>query len=140
MAALNLDGLDGALVLVDAAPIVYVVERHPVLAQRFTPLFEAEFAGRLQLAVTTVALAEAMAGAFSRDDEAGAQRLRAVLESWRIVDLDSDIAEAAARWRASSRLELPDAIQVASALAIGAAALATHDRDFRRIKGLRIIS
>jgi predicted nucleic acid-binding protein len=42
--------------------------------------------------------------------------------------------------RASYRLKLPDAIQVASALAINAAALVTHDRDFSRLKELRVLS
>jgi predicted nucleic acid-binding protein len=51
-----------------------------------------------------------------------------------------DIAEAAARLRASLHLRLPDAIQVASALTINAAALVTHDRDFSRVRALPIIS
>jgi predicted nucleic acid-binding protein len=51
-----------------------------------------------------------------------------------------DIAESAARLRASLRLKLPDAIQAASALAINAAAIVTHDRDFSRVHSLRVIS
>ena len=38
------------------------------------------------------------------------------------------------------RLKLPDAIQAAAALAIGAAALVTHDRDFKGLFELRILS
>lgn len=49
-------------------------------------------------------------------------------------------SESAARLRASFRLELPDAAQAASALAINAAALVTHDRDFSRVRSLRVIS
>jgi predicted nucleic acid-binding protein len=56
------------------------------------------------------------------------------------IALDTDIAESAARLRASLRLKLADAIQAASALAINAAALVTHDRDFSRVRALRIIS
>jgi predicted nucleic acid-binding protein len=57
-----------------------------------------------------------------------------------VVDLTADIAESAARLRASLRLKLPDAVQAASALAIGAEALVTHDRDFSRVRSLRIMS
>jgi predicted nucleic acid-binding protein len=32
-----------------------------------------------------------------------------------------------------------DAVQAASALAINAAALVTHDRDFSRVKALRVL-
>jgi predicted nucleic acid-binding protein len=49
-------------------------------------------------------------------------------------------AESAARLRSSHGLRLPDAVQAASALAVGAAALVTHDRDFANVKGLRILS
>ena len=42
--------------------------------------------------------------------------------------------------RASLGLKLIDAVQVASALKINAAALVTHDRDFSRVHSLRVIS
>ena len=50
------------------------------------------------------------------------------------------IAETAARLRASLRLKLADAVQAASAVAINADALVTHDRDFSRLVSLRVIS
>ena len=84
-------------------------------------------------------MAEVLTGPLQAADEALARRYRAVLESWQCVELDVGIAESAARLRASLRLTLPDAIQAASALAINAAALVTHDRDFSRVKPLRVI-
>jgi predicted nucleic acid-binding protein len=74
------------------------------------------------------------------DDEALTRRYRTILESWQVVALDASIAESAARLRASLRLKLPDAVQAASALSINADALVTHDRNFSRVKSLRIIS
>ena len=68
------------------------------------------------------------------------RRYRALFKSWRRVDLDISIAESAARLRASLPLRLAEAVQVASALAINAAALVTHDRDFSRIHTRRVIS
>ena len=63
MDPLNIDGLPAnALVLVDTAPIIYVLEGHPRFARRFLPLFEAYEAGALQLAVTTVTIAEVLTG------------------------------------------------------------------------------
>ena len=50
------------------------------------------------------------------------------------------VAESAARLRAALRLRLADAVQAASALAVNAAALVTHDRDFSRVRSLRVIS
>jgi predicted nucleic acid-binding protein len=130
---------DGALILLDTAPIIYVLENHPKLASRFRPLFDAHGVGRLRFAVTTITVAEVLTGPLHTNNEALARRYRAVLESWQVVPLDLDIAESAARLRASLRLKLPDAVQAASALAINAAALITHDRDFSRIRALPII-
>jgi predicted nucleic acid-binding protein len=141
MEPLTLDDLPAeALLLLDTAPIVYYLEDHPVLGPRFQPLFDAHQRGELRFAVTTVTLAEVLTGPLKSHDEALARRYRAVLESWRVVDLDTDIAESAARLRASLRLKLPDAVQAASALAINADAIVTHDRDFSGLKALRIIS
>jgi predicted nucleic acid-binding protein len=131
---------EGALLLIDSAPIIYVLEDHPKLASRFRPLFEAHAAGRLRFAVTTITIAEVLTGPLSAGDDGLAQRSLAILQSWRPVALDVGIAENAARLRASLRLKLADAVQAASALAINAAAFVTHDRDFSRVRSLRVIS
>lgn len=129
-----------ALLLMDSAPIIYFLEGHPALAARFKPVFDAHAVGRVRFAVTTVAVGEVLTGPLRAGDEVLARRYRAILESWQCVDLDMAIAESAARLRASLRLKLPDAIQAASALAINAAALVTHDRDFSKVKSLHVMS
>jgi predicted nucleic acid-binding protein len=141
MGALSLADLpDRALVLVDSAPIIYMLEDHRVLAERFRPLFEAHAAGRLRLAVTTTSIAEVLTGPLKAGEESLARRYRVVLESWQVVPLSADIAESAARLRVAAGLRLADAVQAASALSINADALVTHDRDFSRLKALRVIS
>lgn len=131
---------DGALLLIDSAPIIYFLEGHPKFGPRFKPVFEAHAAGHLRFAVTTITIAEVLSGPLRAADEALARRYRAILSSWQPIALDVDLAESAARLRASLRLKLADAVQAASALAINAAALVTHDRDFSRVGSLRIIS
>jgi predicted nucleic acid-binding protein len=141
MGTLALDTLPpDALVLVDSAPIIYVLDGNGAFAGRFRPLFEAQASGKVRLAVSTVTIAGVLTGPLQSGDEVLARRYRSVLDSWRVVDLTSDVAETAARLRSAYRLELADAVQVASALAIGADALVTHDRDFARVRGLRVLS
>ncbi len=130
---------DQALLLLDSAPIIYVLEAHPKFGPRFEPIFAAHAAGRLRFAVTTITIVEVLTGPLRAANEALARRYRAVLESWQPIELNVDITESAARLRASLRLGLADAVQAASALAINAAALVTHDRDFSRVQSLRII-
>ena len=141
MAALDLSGLPAnSLVLVDTAPIIYCLEAHPKYAARFQPLFDRQAAGEILFAVATTTIAEVLTGPLRAGEEDLAKRYRAIMESWQVVVLTADIAESAARLRAAHKLKLPDAIQVASALAINADALATHDRDFAGIKALRVLS
>jgi predicted nucleic acid-binding protein len=128
------------VVLVDTAPIVYVLEAHPQLAPRFQPLFDLQAAGDILFAVTTTTIAEVLTGPLAAGEEALARRYRAVMESWQVIDLTVDLAESAARFRAALKLKLPDAIQVASAIAVNADALVTHDRDFSRVKALMVMS
>ena len=140
MGPLNLAGLPrNALLLIDSAPVIYYLEDRPKLADRFKPVFEGHAAGEFRFAITTVAVAEILTGPLQAGNEALSKRYRSVLQSWHIVSLDLEIAESAARLRASLRLKLPDAVQAATALAINADALVTHDRDFSRVGTLRVI-
>lgn len=140
MDALDLATLpSGALLLVDSAPIIYTLEAHPRFAARFAPIFERHADGELQLAVTTITVAEVLTGPLKAGEEALARRYQAALEAWQVVDLTVDIAASAARVRGEYGLKLPDAIQLASALQINADALVTHDRDFARVRGLPVL-
>ena len=138
---LDLTGLPNpALVLLDSAPLIYWIEDHRELADRFEPFFAAHAEGRIQIAVASVTVIEVLTGPLRAKDEALTGRYRSALSKWRLVPLDFEIAEQAARLRATLRLKLADAIQAASAIAAGADALVSHDRDFSRLKGLRVIS
>lgn len=128
----------GPLLLVDSAPIIYTLEAHPKFAVRFKLMFARHAAAELSLAVTTIIIAAVLTGPLGAGEEALATRCRAVLESWHVVELTADIAETAARLSAKLKLKLPDAIQVASALGVNAAALVTHDQDFAKVRGLRV--
>lgn len=81
-----------------------------------------------------------MVGPLRAGNELLAREYKALLESWTVVPLNSQLAESAARLRALLRLALPDAIQAAAAIAINAAALVTYDRDFSRVTGIPVIS
>src|SRR6185312_7719354 len=140
MEPVSLKGLpENPLLLIDSAPIIYVLEGHAEFASVFKPVFEAHDEGLLRLAVTTVTLAEVLTGPLGARDEVLAERYRATLKSWFVVDLDAEIAESAARLRAACKLKLADAVQAASALAVGADALVTHDRDFSALRDLRVL-
>jgi len=81
-----------------------------------------------------------VAGPLKAGNEALASRYRRVMAAWQIVPVDAELAVLAARLRAAHGLRLPDAIHAATAISSGCVALMTHDRDFSRLKGLRVIT
>ena len=92
MDALDLSDLpEHALLLLDSAPIIYFLEGHPKFGPRVKPLFEAHRIGGVRFA-TTVTVAEILTGPLRAGDEALARRYRAILESWQIVELNTQIA------------------------------------------------
>jgi predicted nucleic acid-binding protein len=132
---------DGATVLVDTNPIIYLLEGH-ALASKFEPVFADVDAGRIQAIVTPITLAEVMTGPLKAGNEAVAERYRRALTTnpgWTLREIDADIAILAARLRAQHRLKLPDAIQLAVALHEDCHALVTHDRDFGKVDDLLVL-
>jgi predicted nucleic acid-binding protein len=132
-----------AQVTVDSAPIIYFLEDHPRLAARFAPVFDAAAKGELSIFVSTITVAEVMAGPFKVGNDILAAQYHEALRgsrNWAIVPVTEEIAILAARIRAIRKLRLPDAIQVATAVATGSVALVTHDIDFSKVREIKIIS
>ena len=67
MEPLDLSSLpEHALLLLDSAPIIYFLEDHPKYGPRFQTLFEKHSAGEVRFAVTTITIAEVLAGPAQR--------------------------------------------------------------------------
>jgi predicted nucleic acid-binding protein len=130
----------GATVMVDTAPFIYLLESHPQFADQFVGLFEAAAAGEITIALSTVTLAEVLTGPFKAGQTTLAKRYEKALSNYNVMPVTTPIAALAAQLRAQYRLKLPDAIQLATALDIGAAAFVTHDRDFSAVTGIDIFT
>ena len=130
---------EGVTVLVDTAPWIYLLEDHADFAPRFLGLFEAAERGQIQLALSTITLAEVLTGPFMAGQTALAKRYETALGAYQVVPLSVTVASLAAQLRVQYRLKLPDAVQLATALDIGAAALVTYDRDFSAVQGLPVL-
>ena len=127
------------LVVVDSAPLIYLLDGHPLFAPLFEGLFELHQQGLVRIGLSTIALAEVLTGPLRHHEDALAKRYENALAGFELMPVTREIAVLAARLRAGTGLRLPDAIQAATALECGAAALVTHDRDFSRLKGLKIL-
>jgi predicted nucleic acid-binding protein len=132
---------EGSSVLIDTNPLIYQLEGNP-LVSRFSPIFDAIDAGRIQAVVTPIILAEVVSGPLKSGKDELAERYKQLMTAnrgWSLASIDSETAMLAARLRAKNGLKLPDAIQVAAAIRAGCYALITHDRDFKRVTDLPIL-
>ena len=140
---IDLDAIEeNGRVTVDTAPIIYILEDHPLYAELFIPLFQRIEAGKLQAVLSPVTIAEVVAGPLGSGNEILANRYFKVLTAganWMVQDLTAELSFLAARIRSRYRLKLPDAIQVATAIQTGSSALITHDRDFRGVDEIAIL-
>lgn len=107
--------------VVGTAPIIHLLEAHPQFLGRFNGLFEAEAAGELQFAISTITLAEVLTGPLRAGQIALAPRYEKALARFTVVPLSSTVAVLAASMRAQHGLKLPDALHLATAPEIGTA-------------------
>ena len=130
----------GAKVFVDTAPFIYLLESHPKFADQFAGLFEAADRGLISIALSTITLAEVLTGPHKAGQTVLAKRYEKALCQYEVLPVSIPIAALAAQLRAHHRLKLPDALQLASALEVGAFAFVTHDRDFSGVTALPILT
>ena len=137
------EALEGvSSVLIDSAPAIYHLERHP----RYAPLLDRFFhicdEREILIVTSPVTLAESLVRPVSQGlADLIASYRKLILEGedttfWAIRDGE---AESAARIRADHGLPLPDAFQVAIARSAGCDAILTNDADFRRVPEPRVI-
>jgi predicted nucleic acid-binding protein len=130
----------GGVVVVDSAPLIYVLDEHPQFAAQFVGLFEAAEAGELQIAISTITLAEVLTGPYKAGQTLLAKRYERALLHYNVIPVSATIAVLAAQLRSRYRLKLPDAMQLATALDVGANAFVTHDIDFAGVEGIHILT
>lgn len=122
------------LIFLDTMIFAYHFRNDPYYQDAAATALSLVESGAVPALTTTVTLAELLAGpAFERDEIALRHtmlRLRR-FPNLRIVPLDTRIAARAARVRAATRLKLPDAIQIATAIEAGADAILTNDAAWR---------
>jgi predicted nucleic acid-binding protein len=127
----------------DTAPLIYLIEDHPVHAARLASFFQAARLNRVQLVTSVVTLTEVLVKPLRDGRDDLVRRYRSVLLSSvevTTLSVNSEIAGRAAGLRAAHSLRTPDALQVATALTAGAAAFLTNDADFRKVPDLEILT
>ena len=134
--------LQGQVVGLDTTPLIYFIEENPTYLETIRPFFVGMDRGEFRVVTSTVTLLEVLVHPFRRGERALAQQYRDILlgaEGLTTLSLSQDIAEEAARLRASHNIRTPDAIQMATALRAGASRFLTNDARLPSLPELQVL-
>ena len=127
---------------VDTQAIIYLLEDRDPWLSVVTDLFAEIRPGGIRGTSSIVTLVEVLVKPLKegRHDLANAYR-EVLLDAGAIylIPLDRAVAECAARIRAEHAFKIPDAVQLASALSVGADVFVTNDVQLRRFTEIDVV-
>jgi predicted nucleic acid-binding protein len=137
------DALHGiARLFIDTAPLIYLIEQHPVYFPVVQEVVRRIDAGAIEAYSSVITLTEVLTQPIRLGRLDLAAKYRHILKEARhfeLAPIDVAIAEMAAEVRARYNLRTPDALQVATASALQCQAILANDSSFKRVAELRII-
>lgn len=128
------------VVFLDAAPVIYSVEKHADYWALMQAVWQASQAGQIRVVVSELALLETLVAPLRHADTqlvAAYEQLLTKTEV-RMLPITLAVLREAANLRAQLNLKTPDAVHAASALNYGCDLFVTNDPSFRRVPNLKV--
>jgi predicted nucleic acid-binding protein len=122
------------LVSIDTMLFIYLLDEHPHYVEFATALFSAIEQGQVHGVTSMLTLAEILTAPAQKANVQAMRDYELYLTNFpnlEIVPLQVEVARATATVRATTRLKLPDALQIATALVAGADAIISNDKQWR---------
>ncbi|QNM98818.1 type II toxin-antitoxin system VapC family toxin [Chitinimonas koreensis] len=122
----------------DANVVIYLIEAFPEYYERVEAVLRAVVAADAVLVSSELTLAEVLVQPLRQEQAAIAQAYDAFLTGGEVelVPIDRTILRQAAALRAETRMKLPDALHIASAVASWCSWVVSHDVGLRLPAGL----
>ena len=122
------------VILLDTNILLNVKNKEQHFYQFSKKLLDAVDDGKVRAIVSVISVAEICAGYHETGEEMEKHDFMAHIQSspnFKVVNLDPSLADYSGKIRAETRLRLPDAVVVATALIEKARAIATHDESLK---------
>jgi predicted nucleic acid-binding protein len=128
-------------VYLDANPIIYTVEKHPVYAPLLHPAWLAAQAKTIQVVSSELAMMETLVLPLKNGDSALEQAYELALlgTELRLLPITQPILRRAAQLRATTKLKTPDALHAATALEAGCVLFVSNDVGFQTVLNLPVV-
>jgi predicted nucleic acid-binding protein len=123
------------LVYLDASPVIYSVEKHPVYGPLLQPLWQAAQTKTIEVVSSDLALMESLVGPLKSGNTTLEKAFEQALfgTDMRLLPITQPILREAARLRATTKLKTPDALHLATARQAACALFITNDAGFRGV-------
>jgi len=134
--------LRGKTVGLDTAPIIYFIEGNPLYVEMMRSFFLAVQKDEFSVVTSTITLLETLVVPLRHGNINLAQQYRDILlktKGHTTISLFPNIAEEAARLRASYNISTPDSIQMATALFGGASFFLTNDTHLPSLPNIKTL-
>jgi predicted nucleic acid-binding protein len=134
--------LQGQIVGLDTAPLIYFIEENPNYLDVTDAFFQAMFDGEFSVITSVLTITEVLVYPLRQGNPALAQQYREILfnsQDLTAIEVFPDIAENAAQLRADYNLRTPDAIQMATAIGAGASFFLTNDARLPSLPALSVL-
>ncbi len=126
----------------DTAPLIYFVERNPKYVDLVREVVRRVDVGQISGCSSMVALTEVLTKPKKVGDTKTESEYRDLLlhsRNFKLLLIDSTVAERAADLRARYNLRTPDALQTAAALETGCQAFLTNDTQLKRVTEINVL-
>jgi predicted nucleic acid-binding protein len=134
--------LRGKTIGLDTAPIIYLIEGNPLYIDMMRSFFLAVQKGEFAVITSTITLLETLVVPLRHGNTNLAQQYRDILlktKGHTTISVYPNIAEEAARLRASYNIRTPDSIQMATAIFGGASFFLTNDTHLPSLPNLKTL-
>jgi len=126
----------------DTNVLIYFVQAHPRYGPWCRALFERIARDQTAAATSVVSLLEVLVEPYRREDLALVQAFYALLPGYpglKWLPVTLEVSDTAAQLRARYHLITPDAIQIATAIEVGATGFIGNDNGFRKVKEIECL-
>lgn len=134
--------LQGQIVGLDTAPLIYFIEENPTYLHVTDAFFEAMFQGGFEVVTSVITISEVLVYPLRQGNTSLSQQYRDILfnsQGLTTIEVVQNIAETAAQLRAIYNLRTPDAIQMATAIHGGASFFLTNDAKLPSLPQLSVL-
>jgi len=130
-------------IFIDTAPIIYYIEAHSQFGPLAKEVVNSFQSGKLSAFSSVITLTEVLSKPLEAGDEKLASKFADFLKhgkNFSLIEISTRIAERAGRLRGQySDIRTVDAIQISTAIDVGADVFLTNDKKLKQIKEIKVM-